>query len=439
MDNQFPDDRQSPNQNNDLFNKQKGDNIYKDTFQKDNQSNNLNFENTQNAFQNNSQYDEKQDQNNGGYYRNQYGNSYQNGQYQQFYGQNRQPNGQFYGYNTPYPVFSNNYQTTPEYYENKKFLRRFFGFVSGGVGLSVLLMQILSVLLMFVFMGLGIIIDTDNLQNGFGGMSAFGYYMYFILLYIISLFLPFAIMAFSGILKVDYKKAIPFNRPKINMLPFIFLGFGVFAVSNIANGIFIGTIESFGIPVDIPEMPTPDTLMGQLAYVFSISLCPALIEEFIFRGVILQPLRKYGDIFAITSSAVLFSLFHCTMLQLVFAFLLGFFLAYITIKTESIWPAIILHFVNNAMSGIIDIFTANMSEQNKIEINLCYFLFLGMFCVIGIIIICFSRKSNKFRLPQKQFFDSMNYRLNAVFLNAGSLILAIIWLLIAIGLPMLVA
>ena len=40
------------------------------------------------------------------------------------------------------------------------------------------------------------------------------------------------------------------------------------------------------------------------------AVVPLFVEEFLFRGVILSQFRKYGDVFAVIASALLFGLLH---------------------------------------------------------------------------------------------------------------------------------
>jgi hypothetical protein len=64
----------------------------------------------------------------------------------------------------------------------------------------------------------------------------------------------------------------------------------------------------------------------------------------------MQPLRKYGNVFAIIASALVFGIFHGTPTQIPFAFLCGLFLGYAVIATDSIWTGVIIHAVVNGLS-----------------------------------------------------------------------------------------
>ena len=126
------------------------------------------------------------------------------------------------------------------------------------------------------------------------------------------------------------------------------LGFCMFSsqVSNYLTQIF----SAFGINFPSMERELPKGILGFLLVVLSTVIFPALLEEFMMRGVVLGVLKKFGDSFAIIASSLVFSLMHASLAQFAFAFLVGLLLGYITVKSKSIWPAVIIHAMNNFTS-----------------------------------------------------------------------------------------
>lgn len=86
----------------------------------------------------------------------------------------------------------------------------------------------------------------------------------------------------------------------------------------------------------------------------SIILAP-IAEELFFRGVVLKETARVSQRFAIVFSAVMFGLMHGNPYQLVMATLLGLVLGYVTVKSDSLIPAIICHMAANFMATIPDI------------------------------------------------------------------------------------
>ncbi|MCC5927440.1 MAG: CPBP family intramembrane metalloprotease [Bacteroidetes bacterium] len=82
---------------------------------------------------------------------------------------------------------------------------------------------------------------------------------------------------------------------------------------------------------------------------FHVAVVPAICEEILFRGYVLRNFEKSMiPIVAIVLSGLLFGLYHIRLSQLLPLAVLGMLLAWMTLKTGSIWPAIAAHFANNA-------------------------------------------------------------------------------------------
>lgn len=81
-----------------------------------------------------------------------------------------------------------------------------------------------------------------------------------------------------------------------------------------------------------------------------VSVIAPIVEESIFRGLILHGLKKnYSASTSIFISALLFSLFHLNPWQIPATFVLGLLLGWIMIRTNNILLAIIVHSLNNFM------------------------------------------------------------------------------------------
>ena len=75
-----------------------------------------------------------------------------------------------------------------------------------------------------------------------------------------------------------------------------------------------------------------------------------IMEEIIFRGLVLRHLEPYGKSFAIVMSAFLFGIFHGNLVQTPYAFLVGLVLGYVAIEYNILW-AMVLHMINNLVLG----------------------------------------------------------------------------------------
>lgn len=129
------------------------------------------------------------------------------------------------------------------------------------------------------------------------------------------------------------------------------------------------------------EDMTAGGLFNSIILAFSLAVIPAIVEEFCIRGVVLQPLRRYGDKFAIVMSAAIFSVLHGNMVQIPYTLVAGIYLGYLCVVTGSIWPSIVLHFINNMFSAVQLIILSNYGETAS---TASVVIMLGVLVAVGI-------------------------------------------------------
>lgn len=116
----------------------------------------------------------------------------------------------------------------------------------------------------------------------------------------------------------------------------------------LGQGILLSQIDNlFRHTISIPDFFTPvliELLQDGVYGFLSLVLLAPLIEEVIFRGVILEGLlSRYNDGKAVVLSSLVFSICHVNPFQLFPAFVYGMLLGYLFIKTRSLIPCIIAH------------------------------------------------------------------------------------------------
>lgn len=81
------------------------------------------------------------------------------------------------------------------------------------------------------------------------------------------------------------------------------------------------------------------------------AILPAICEEFLHRGILLHAGKKCGNTrYSLLVSSILFGLMHLNINQFFYATILGALMGYINLVTDSIYPSIIIHFINNFLS-----------------------------------------------------------------------------------------
>jgi membrane protease YdiL (CAAX protease family) len=141
------------------------------------------------------------------------------------------------------------------------------------------------------------------------------------------------------------------------------LGFGMFEWSTLGLGCGL-LIVSYGIILAHNAILTVlgvDTQGEQILQLFSALDSPVwfilvgvifapFVEELFFRGFLFQGFRqKYGWVSGAFLSSIIFGLAHLDLVAFIPTSILGFLLAYMYHRSNSVWPGIILHVLVNAL------------------------------------------------------------------------------------------
>lgn len=112
--------------------------------------------------------------------------------------------------------------------------------------------------------------------------------------------------------------------------------------------------------------------MGQFGiFAFCICIVAPIAEEYIFRDLLLKPLRAFGDKTAIIVTGLVFGLYHGNFDQFAYAVLAGMFYSMIAVKYNSIVPTIILHSLNNTIVTFSGDLTGAIGELGQRAQEIC--------------------------------------------------------------------
>jgi membrane protease YdiL (CAAX protease family) len=78
-----------------------------------------------------------------------------------------------------------------------------------------------------------------------------------------------------------------------------------------------------------------------------------IAEELYFRGLILGVLAPLGPLLSVTISALLFAGTHFTLAAIPVIAVLGALFAIVRLRTDSIWPGVVLHGLNNGVALLL--------------------------------------------------------------------------------------
>lgn len=131
-----------------------------------------------------------------------------------------------------------------------------------------------------------------------------------------------------------------------------------------------------------------------------LTTIPSMFEELVFRGIVLTTfLNKYSRNKAIAFSSLGFGLMHLLNLamgrepvwvlgQVVWAFLIGLFYGYVFVRTSSLLPPMIVHYLGNAFIGSL---TAYLQARAPLGIEVLYGVIFSLGLVPSTLMILWTR------------------------------------------------
>ena len=196
----------------------------------------------------------------------------------------------------------------------------------------------------FVFAYFATMLATSNVfsymfvATGTASMDMVSLYLLEIFVSVFSALMPglfyflFSGRSISDTIKTNYVR-------QKELWALVFIGMAVAMISNFANNIIQTNFSFFGIENSLNMSEDATNPLEIILCIVLSAIVPAFAEEFAFRGIFMGTLRKFGDSFAIITSAIVFGAMHRNISQIPFAFLLGLVFAYIDCKTNSIIPS----------------------------------------------------------------------------------------------------
>jgi sodium transport system permease protein len=162
------------------------------------------------------------------------------------------------------------------------------------------------------------------------------------------IFLPSFI--FIKLLFGDFLKTIEFKMTGFKVLAFSALAamccFGFTTMVTLFQSIVFSPPQQ--MLKELQGVITAASPLEFFAIAVIAALLPALCEEVMFRGMILNTLlKKYGAFVSAVICGLLFGVFHFSFYRFIPTAIIGFFLSLLKIRTGSIIPPMFAHFVNN--------------------------------------------------------------------------------------------
>jgi membrane protease YdiL (CAAX protease family) len=128
---------------------------------------------------------------------------------------------------------------------------------------------------------------------------------------------------------------------------FLLIALGALYSTNMLSQILIVLVSRVkGGPIVNPveyligaDMLLPGILFG--------GILGPIVEEYLFRYLLIRPLRSYGEGLCLFASGLIFALFHANLYQVFYAFVLGALFAFIRLRTGTILYCSLYHILIN--------------------------------------------------------------------------------------------
>ena len=124
------------------------------------------------------------------------------------------------------------------------------------------------------------------------------------------------------------------------------------------------------------------------------ALAPAFFEEALFRYIPMKLLAPYSKRWCVLYSALCFSLIHCSLFQMPYAFVAGLVFMSVDIAFGSVWPSVILHLINNTASVVWMKYCSGMTAS---------WIFIAVLLLLSLVSLVFIIKN---RREYKELFAS---------------------------------
>lgn len=283
----------------------------------------------------------------------------------------------------------------------------------------------LSMLVISLVFSIGILIfeRASGMQPEVYGES----FTYKLISYLLSSVALFAAMAvYSGMRKINPLKALPFHKThwKYYIIAVV-MAFGLLFGFAELNTMFEELLQKLGFNIDPVTLPNTEWWQ-YVIWIFAVALLPAVFEESLFRGFICEGLRSESTLFSVLAGGFLFSVFHQSPQQTIYQFICGAAFCLVAVKSRSLFPCILMHFLNNFTIITTDFFgVGEFGKAATIVLTA-----LGVAAFIGCIVyLCAFDKGG--RKEPKNTESGLNHTKTAFFKSAsiGVAICLVMWVL----------
>ncbi len=208
----------------------------------------------------------------------------------------------------------------------------------------------------------------------------------------------------------------------------LLLQVGLFFLAQL-NALFLSFLENFGYEDPGISLPSMDGF-GFFGVLTVVAVLPAILEETIFRGILLGGLKNFGKVGSILLCGALFALYHQNPAQTLYQFCCGVAFALIVVRSGSVLPTVLAHFVNNALILLLTKF----GVESLVGSIYSVVLLLSPICLIASLVWLFvfdKKKDNE--NEQTPMRDKTERERFFIYASIGLAICALTWMAVLIS------
>ena len=263
--------------------------------------------------------------------------------------------------------------------------RRLLQWCANGIGFSILFYIIFSFTLP------GVVLGIFQIFNPYMHIYSDGTVLSPLIMEIVelisgnlSLLLPFLLLVFVH--RAPFQDILPFQPFRASItLPSLFIALAVSVIGYVASTMVSAFLSLFGVMPVMADFSFPEEPAAAFLFLLNITLIAPLTEEIVFRGVIMNILRRFGDCFALLISSLLFAFVHMNLVQMPNAFIMGLVIGYFTLCSGSLWTGVCIHVLNNSLVLLLNGVLTGLSEDTQLLVMLAVYgayLFLGLIALL---------------------------------------------------------
>ncbi|HWP52073.1 MAG TPA: type II CAAX endopeptidase family protein, partial [Clostridia bacterium] len=238
-----------------------------------------------------------------------------------------------------------------------------------------------------------------------------------------ALTIPFLLYAMHT--QIPFPSALPLRRVPARLIAIaVMFSLSVSVIGIYASEALSYLFSAFSIYFYEPILVLPGGMISMVFYILNLTVVPAIFEEIAFRGVLMQSLRRFGDSFALVTSAILFSLVHISPLSMPNAFLMGLAIGYFVLFTGSLHTGMVIHLVHNLFALLI----SQLGLLDHRIANIIFLVIQLVYMVLGSIAVLLLLRSydNMFALKHSTTINRSSQKLRCFFCTVPFILFLIV-------------